>query len=47
MILKKHKKTIGVVLAILIAFGTFAYQFNKIHTLSNLIEVVMVKTLEY
>ena len=35
MILKKHKKTIGVVLAILIAFGTFAYQFNKIHTLKE------------
>ena len=35
MILKKHKKTIGVVLAILIAFGCLGLQWHKINTLKE------------
>lgn len=33
--IKKHKKTIGVIMAIMLAFGTFAWQWNKIHTLKE------------
>ena len=33
--IKKHKKTIGIIMAIMLAFGTFGFQWHKINTLKE------------
>ena len=33
--IKKHKKTIGIIMAIMLAFGSFGFQWHKINTLKE------------